>query len=144
MLSPSGWWLVTASIDLRCGMDRLLVHVREVLDRNPFDEAAYVFRNRAATRIKVLCCDAQGTWRAVRRLQDGRFILPSAGASTWSLDPEQFGWLCAGVDWQRLSPQKKACAARVNRYAAWPWITRIPPLIWTCRCYVRWSPIRCR
>ncbi len=64
MLSPAGWWLVTALIDLRCGMDRLLVHVREILDRNPFDGAAYVFRNRAATRIKVLCCDAQGHgWR---------------------------------------------------------------------------------
>ncbi len=107
MLSPTGWWLVTAPIDLRCGMDRLLVHVREILDRNPFDGAAYVFRNRAATRIKVLCCDAQGTWLAVRRLQDGRFIWPASGATTWSLDPEQFGWLCAGVDWQRLSPQKR-------------------------------------
>ena len=113
MLSPTGWWLVTAPIDLRCGMDRLLVHVREILDGNPFDRvasghgAAYVFRNRAATRIKVLCCDTQGTWLAVRRLQDGRFIWPSAGASTWSLDPEQFGWLCSGVDWQRLSPQKR-------------------------------------
>ena len=63
--------------------------------------------NRAATRIKVLCCDAQGTWLAVRRLQDGRFIWPASGATTWSLDPEQFGWLCAGVDWQRLSPQKR-------------------------------------
>ena len=107
MLSPTGWWLVTAPIDLRCGMDRLLVHVREILDRNPFDGAAYVFRNRAATRIKVLCCDAQGTWLAVRRLQDGRFIWPASGATTWSLNPEQFGWLCAGVDWQRLSPQKR-------------------------------------
>lgn len=60
MLSPVGWWLVTAPMDLRCGMDRLLVHVRETLERHPFDGAAYVFRNRAATRIKVLCCDTRG------------------------------------------------------------------------------------
>jgi transposase len=72
MLSPTGWWLVTAPIDLRCGMDRLLVHVREILGRNPFDGAAYVFRNRASTRIKVLCCDAQGTWLAIRRWQTAR------------------------------------------------------------------------
>jgi RHS repeat-associated protein len=31
MLSPTGWWLVTAPMDLRRGMDRLLVHVRESL-----------------------------------------------------------------------------------------------------------------
>lgn len=106
MLMPSGWWLVTAPMDLRSGMDRLLVHVREHLDRDPMDGCAYVFRNRAATRIKVLCCDAQGTWLAVRRLQQGRFIWPLAGASTWSLQADQFAWLCAGVDWRRLSAQK--------------------------------------
>jgi transposase len=103
MLSPTGWWLVTAPVDLRCGMDRLLVHVRESLGSDPFDGAAYVFRNRAATRIKVLCCDAQGIWLAVRRLQEGRFRWPTAGEATWSLTPQQFAWLCAGVDWQRLS-----------------------------------------
>jgi transposase len=106
MLSPTGWWLVTAPMDLRCGMDRLLVHVREVLGCNPYDGAAYVFRNRAATRIKVLCGDAQGTWLAVRRLQQGRFIWPGPGTATWSLRPEQFAWLCAGVDWQRLSASR--------------------------------------
>ena len=106
MLMPSGWWLVTAPMDLRCGMDRLLVHVREHLDRDPLDGGAYVFRNRAATRIKVLCCDAQGTWLAVRRLQQGRFIWPLAGARTWSLQADQFAWLCAGVDWRRLSVHK--------------------------------------
>ena len=29
------WWLVSAPVDFRCGADRLLVHVREVLKRNP-------------------------------------------------------------------------------------------------------------
>jgi transposase len=106
MLSPTGWWLVSAPMDLRCGMDRLLVHVREALGCNPFDGAAYVFRNRAATRIKVLCCDGQGVWLAVRRLQEGRFVWPSAGDAAWSLSVQQFAWLCAGVDWQRLSVQK--------------------------------------
>ena len=106
MLSPSGWWLVTEPVDLRCGMDRLLVHVQQTLGQDPFDGGAYVFRNRAATRIKVLCCDAHGTWLAVRRLQDGRFIWPRAGASVWSLDTDQFAWLCMGVDWQRISAQK--------------------------------------
>jgi transposase len=46
---------------------------------------------------------SQGTWLAVRRLQEGRFRWPASGETTWSLTPQQFGWLCAGVDWQRLS-----------------------------------------
>ncbi len=51
MLSPNGWWLVTTPMDLRCGMDRLLVHVRDVLSRDPSDGGAHVFHNRAASRI---------------------------------------------------------------------------------------------
>jgi transposase len=56
------WWLVSAPVDFRCGADRLLVHVREVLGRDPLDGSAYVFRNRRATRLKVLVVDAQGVW----------------------------------------------------------------------------------
>ena len=43
MLTPTQWWLVVAPMDLRGGMDRLLVHVRTALGRDPFDGSAYVF-----------------------------------------------------------------------------------------------------
>ena len=97
------WWLVSAPTDFRCGIDRLLVQVRDVLERDPLDGSAYVFRNRAATRIKVLVVDAQGVWLSVRRLHQGRFVWPSAGQTLWSLQRREVAWLCAGVDWQRLS-----------------------------------------
>lgn len=61
------WWLVSAPVDFRCGADRLLVHVREVLGREPLDGSAYIFRNRRASRIKVLRVDAQGVWLSARR-----------------------------------------------------------------------------
>lgn len=96
-------WLVSAAVDFRCGADRLLVYVREVLGREPLDGSAYVFRNRRGTRLKVLMVDAQGVWLSARRLHEGRFIWPSANETLWSLSHAQFGWLCAGVDWQRLS-----------------------------------------
>ena len=97
------WWLVSTPVDFRCGADRLLVQVREVLGREPLDGSAYVFRNRRATRLKVLVVDAQGLWLSVRRLHQGRFVWPSAGETLWSVGRAQFAWLCAGVDWQRLS-----------------------------------------
>lgn len=103
MLSPSGWWLAVAPIDLRCGIDRLLVKVQTELGREARDGGAYVFRNRASTRIKVLCVDAQGVWLSVRRLHEGRFIWPRTGDALCALTPAQFAWLSAGVDWQRLS-----------------------------------------
>ena len=103
MLSPTGWWLVTAPVDLRGGMDRLWLHVRGHLQQDPVHGGAYVFRNRAGTRIKVLHVDPHGVWLAVRRLHEGRFHRPRSGDAAWSLDRSQFQWLIQGVDWQRLS-----------------------------------------
>lgn len=97
------WWLVSASVDFRCGVDRLLVHVREVLWREPLEGSAYVFRNRQASRLKPLVVDAQSVWLSTRRLHQGRFVWPSAGETLWSLCRAQFSWFCARVDWQRLS-----------------------------------------
>lgn len=102
-LAVSAWWLVSAPVDFRCGADRLLVHVREVLGRDPLDGSAYVFCNRRTSRIKVLVVDTQGVWLSTRRLHQGRFGWPSASETLWSLTPSQFEWLCAGIDWRRLS-----------------------------------------
>lgn len=103
MLTPSGWWLALAPVDLRYGVDRLLRKVGEELDRDPRDGGAYLFRNRAGTRVKVLCLDATGVWLSTRRLHEGSFHWPRADDAVWSLTDEQFRWLVAGVNWQRLS-----------------------------------------
>jgi transposase len=102
MLSPSGWWLAQAPVDLRGGIDRLLRAVQG-LGGDPFAGGAWIFRNRAGTRLKLLCVDAHGVWLAVRRLHEGRFVWPRTGEAVWELSGEQFAWLVAGVDWQRLS-----------------------------------------
>lgn len=96
-------WLVSAPVDFRCGVDRLLVYVREALHRDPLDGSAYLFRNRMNTRLKVLVVDGQGVWLSARRLHRGRFVWPAGKDTLWSLTRDQFTWLCAGVDWQRLS-----------------------------------------
>lgn len=97
------WWLVSGPVDFRCGVDRLLVHVREALERDPLDGSAYVFRNRSGSRLKVLVVDSQGVWLSARRLHRGRFVWPAGKEALWSLTRAQFRWLCAGVDWRRLS-----------------------------------------
>jgi transposase len=105
MLTPTGWYLATAPVDLRCGMDRLLVLVQS-LAGNAVPGDAYVFRNRNGTRIKVLIADATGVWLCTRRLNTGRFVWPRAGDAVFGVSMQQFEWLCAGVDWQRLSASK--------------------------------------
>lgn len=62
-----------------------------------------MFANRSRTRIKVLCLDGHGVWLCVRRLHEGSFRWPRGDEGIFTLTAEQFAWLCAGVDWQRLS-----------------------------------------
>lgn len=103
MLRPTSWWLAVAPVDLRCGMDRLLVTVQAQLRRDGFDGAAYVFRNKSGTRIKIVCADAQGVWLCVRRLHRGSFVWPRVDEPVCTLSTAQFDWLVAGVDWRLLS-----------------------------------------
>ncbi|HWS27224.1 MAG TPA: IS66 family insertion sequence element accessory protein TnpB [Xanthomonadales bacterium] len=103
MLRPTGLWLALKPIDLRCGMDRLLVLVQTQFGRDGFDGGAYLFRNRSGSRLKIVCADAQGVWLCTRRLHRGQFTWPRAGEAMFAISAAQFEWLIAGVDWQRLS-----------------------------------------
>jgi transposase len=102
MQLPTRWYLAVAPIDLRCGMDRLLVWIKASAGEVS-GSVGYGFRNRAGTRLKLLMIDPHGVWLSVRRLHAGRFTWPRGGEVSCELSPEQFGWLCAGVDWTRLS-----------------------------------------
>ncbi len=110
MLRPASWWLACQPVDLRCGIDRLLVLVQAVFGRDAFDGAAYVFRHRSGTRIKRALGDATGVWLCVRRLQEGRFRWPRPGESLCEFDGQQFESLCKGVDWRRLCASTKGLA----------------------------------
>ena len=59
--------------DFRKGVDGLAGVCKEVLQQDPFGGCVFVFRNRAATAIKVLVYDGQGFWQCHKRLSPGRF-----------------------------------------------------------------------
>lgn len=101
--TPSQVWLVVEPIDMRAGIDGLSQRIQNTLGRSPCDGSAYAFRNRRLTRLKLLVWDGTGVWFCQRRLHRGRFTWPTSNATTFSLTAAQWGWLTAGVDWQRLS-----------------------------------------
>jgi len=103
IISAKQWFVAVLPVDLRCGMDRLLVRVHEQFEQKSFDGSAYVFRNRAGNRLKVLLVDGTGVWLCVRRLHRGSFVWPQAGDGLMQVSAEQLAWLMMGVDWQRLS-----------------------------------------
>jgi transposase len=102
LIKASALWLAVAPIDMRCGIDRLTMQVSSVLEASWQNQAAFVFRNRPGTRIKMLLWDEQGVWLCNRRLHKGRFHWPRSEDKVWELNIKQYEWLILGVDWLRL------------------------------------------
>lgn len=69
-------------VDFRCGIDGIARVCRDQLAGDPFSGAAYVFRNRRRTAVKILVYDGQGFWLCHKRLSAGRFrCWPEAGGA---------------------------------------------------------------
>jgi transposase len=101
--NPAVIWLAVAPVDMRRGIDGLSMLVQQALGQAPCSGSAFVFRNRSGNRIKVLLWDGTGIWLCQRRLHEGRFLWPKVTDQCFSVTFEQWQWLIAGVDWQRLS-----------------------------------------
>ena len=99
---PLSIWLAVEPVDMRLGADGLSLHVQQALRAAPCDGSAYLFRNRRGNRLKLLVWDGNGVWLCQRRLHRGHFVWPKPGEARFSLTFEQWQWLVAGVDWQRL------------------------------------------
>ena len=102
MLKPEHLFLAVKPVDMRQGIDILTQYVQDILQATWHEGAAFVFANKARTRIKVLRWDKHGVWLCARRLHRGHFIWPRANDTAWSLTPDQFEWLISGVDWQQV------------------------------------------
>ena len=101
MIRPEQVFLYATPVDMRWGMDRLSQLI-QTDGRSPCDGTAYGFTNRTHTRIKLLVWDGTGVWLCHRRLHQGRFRWPTLDETLFSMSAEQWGWLIAGVEWQRL------------------------------------------
>lgn len=102
---PSAIWLAVVPVDMRRGIDGLSSIVQQALGQPPCAGAAFIFRNRAGNRLRLLVWDGNGVWLCQRRLHQGSFVWPKVTDSCFEVSIEQWQWLIAGVDWQRLSAQ---------------------------------------
>lgn len=58
--------------DFRFGIDRLATMCRNVLGQEPYCGAAFVFRNRRGSAVKILIFDGLGYYLVLRRFSQGR------------------------------------------------------------------------
>jgi len=104
---PLQIWLAVAPVDMRRGIDGLSTVVQEALGQAPCSGTAFVFRNKAGNRLRLLIWDGNGVWLCQRRLHRGSFIWPKVTDASFCINRAQWDWLVAGVDWQRLSSLPK-------------------------------------
>ena len=94
-------FVATEPADFRKGIDGLAAVCRQQLQQDPLSGAAFVFRNRRGTAVKILLYDGQGFWLCQKRLSQGRFgHWPVGSSGLCSLQPHQLQVLLAGGDAQ--------------------------------------------
>ena len=101
MIRIDAAWLAITPLDMRAGTDTALARVVAVFG-SAQPHTAYVFANQRGNRLKILVHDGIGIWLAARRLNQGRFVWPSAGPAHMRIERMQLDALVLGLPWQRV------------------------------------------
>jgi transposase len=108
MIAPHGQlrvYVATRPADFRKGMDGFALAVQEMMGRDPFCGAAFVFRAKRADRIKILIWDRTGMVLVQKRLESGTFVWPKERDGVMQMSPAQFSALFEGIDWRLVLPE---------------------------------------
>lgn len=88
-------------------MHSLAVLVENHLQRDPFAEGLFVFRNRQRSSIKILYWERNGFCLWQKRLEKERFFWPKKESQVVvALTTQQLNWLLDGYDIAQLKPHK--------------------------------------
>lgn len=93
-------YLATGKVDLRRGHDGLGAIVRNQWKADIYGGHLFVFVGRRADRCKILFWDRGGFVLYYKRLERGRFRVPtiSAGANSVTIDATELAMLLDGID----------------------------------------------
>ena len=98
-------YLHREAVDFRKSINGLSVLVEQAMQHSPFDEALFVFCNRARDKLKVLYWDKTGFCLWYKRLDKDKFKWPRRwDGAVIELSTEQMGWLLRGFDITCMQP----------------------------------------
>ena len=102
-------WYCPQPTDMRLGFDGLFALVRSRLRADPLSGHLFIFRNKAADRLKVLYWGGHGLCLFCQRLEAGRYHFPDApaDASSIELTAGQFQMVLDGIDLSRVRRFKR-------------------------------------
>jgi transposase len=102
-------WLAAQPADLRKSFDSLAALVREGLRGDPLSGDVFVFRNKAADRIKLLLWEEDGYSIWYKRLEIGTFRFPKSpdAQSRVEIRAADLVMLLSGVDLDTVKRGKR-------------------------------------
>lgn len=107
-------FLASQPVDMRKSIDGLMAIIRQQWSEDVFSGHLFVFASRRGDKAKILTWDRGGFVLYYKRLEQGRFRLPSigAGAQSVELDSTQLSMLLDGIDYSHVRRPK-------------PWVPRL-------------------
>lgn len=110
-------YLAIEPVDLRRGHDGLCALVRTALGHDPYAGDLFVFVGRRTDRLKILYWDCGGFILHYKRLERGRFRLPSASpeAKEVVLDATALAMILDGIDLKSVHRPEHWQPARHSR-----------------------------
>ena len=100
-------WLSAQPVDLRKSFDGLAAMVREGLRGDPLSGDIFVFRNKAADRIKLLVWEEDGYAIWYKRLEAGTFQFPFAETGRKEIAAWELAVLLEGIDLSQGKRRKR-------------------------------------
>ena len=104
-------YIATAPVDMRKSFDGLSAIVKNGFKKNPLDGTFFVFINRTADRLKILSWERDGYALWYKRLEAGRFRLPtiltSDGEPAVLISAAQLAMLLEGIEPVIVKQQKR-------------------------------------
>lgn len=90
-------------VDFRKAINGLMIIVEQEMKLSPFDDALFVFCNKARDKLKALYWDKTGFCLWYKRLEKDKFKWPRKSESTLhTLSEQQWGWLLSGLDLTKM------------------------------------------
>ena len=101
-------FLFTAPTDMRKGHDGLSALVVNELGADLFSGHLFVFVSRRGDRVKILAWDRGGLALWYKRLEKGRFRLPTIreGGKSVRMDSGELSMLLEGIDYSKVRRPK--------------------------------------
>jgi transposase len=95
-------YMAVQPINMRKSFDGIAVLIQEVLKQNPLNGHLFVFRKKAADKIKIMCWDRNGFSIYYKRLEKDRFKFPKLNKASVTLSQQGLELLLDGIDISKL------------------------------------------